>query len=133
MPFFKNAKNEICQVLEPEIALVVKAGWKELTAAEEAAYRESLAAEHSLTSAAAIEEARVKAGLYKLAEGVIAQGEKVATDAANTAKQATAKKPAAAKKATSTAKASDASTSTAKPAETAANTASEGTSTDATK
>jgi hypothetical protein len=133
MPLFKNLKDEVCQVLEPEVALVVKAGWKQLNEAEEAAYREGLKVDHALTSAAAIEEARVKAGLYSLVNEVVNKGEKAATDAVDTAKKATAKKPAAAKKPSTTSKPSDTAASTDKPAETASNTASEGTSTDATK
>jgi hypothetical protein len=70
MPFFKNLKEEICQVLDSEIELVKNAGWKELSQDEEVLYRQTLAATHELTSAASSEAARVKAGLYDLLSGV---------------------------------------------------------------
>ncbi len=108
MPFFKNLKKEICQVLEPEIEKVVKAGWKELTVKEEEAYRLVLTEEPKLTSAVEIEAARVKAGIYDVLNGDVLKG----------AKKAVASKVA---------------TSAKKPVQTAANKASKGTTTNATK
>ncbi len=65
MPFLKNAEKQICQVYDTEIKPLLEKGWKELTAKEEALYRQVLTATHNLTSAKSIEEARVSAGLYK--------------------------------------------------------------------
>lgn len=65
MPFFKNSEKQICQVYDNELKPLLNKGWKELTVAEEEAYRALLGAEHNLTSSVSIEEARVKAGLYK--------------------------------------------------------------------
>ena len=64
MPFVQNLKKEICNALEPEVALLVKKGWKVLTDAEEAIHRELLVAKPELTSAASQEAARLKVGLY---------------------------------------------------------------------
>ncbi len=65
MPFLQNAEKKICQVYDNELKPLLEKGWKELTAKEEAIYREGLVADHSLTSSVAIEAARVKAGIYK--------------------------------------------------------------------
>jgi|GEM_PF-3666975 len=100
MPFFKNAKDEICQVYETEVKPVLEAGWKELTAVEEAEYRAMLHGKEELTSSLAIEEARAKAGLHKLfgqvETNVAADTQKVETAVKEAAKKTT-KKPAATK------------------------------------
>jgi hypothetical protein len=79
MPFFKNLKDEICQVLDSEIQLVKSAGWKELSQDEEVLYRQTLAATHELTSAASSEAARVKAGLYDLVHSLAGADNSVPT------------------------------------------------------
>lgn len=91
MPFLQNAKKEIAQVYEPEVAKLLKAGWTELTAKAEAAYREVLAKDHSLTSAVAIEEARVKAGVYDVLNKVEGAVKADAKKAVQTAKKAVSK------------------------------------------
>ncbi len=92
MPLFQNLKKEVCQVLEPEVQKVIDAGWKELTAKEEEAYRLLLSKEPELTSAVKIEEARVKAGLYEVLNGVKKAVEsKVAPKAKKTVQTATNK------------------------------------------
>ncbi len=85
MPFFQNLKKQICQVYEPEVKKVVEAGWKELSDVEEQLYREGLAAEQDLTSAVAIEEARVKAGIYKVINDVKGQTETAVSTAEKSA------------------------------------------------
>lgn len=92
MPFMKNLKDKICLVLEPEVETLLAKGWKVLTEAEEAIHREELRLKPELTSAAAQEEARIKAGLYKVLSGVEAAVES-ATKAATkkTAAKAAAK------------------------------------------
>lgn len=64
MPFVKNLESKVCNALEPEVDALLKKGWKLLSAAEEALYREELKVKPELTSAAAQEAARIKAGLY---------------------------------------------------------------------
>ncbi len=79
MPFLKNLEKQICQVYDNEVKPLLEKGWKELTTIEEEVYREGLATEHDLTSAASIELARVKAGLYK----TLGQAEKTAQTVEN--------------------------------------------------
>lgn len=99
MPFFKNAKDEICQVYETEVKPVLEAGWKELTAVEESEYRAMLHGKEELTSAVAIEAARVKAGLHELfgqvKTTVAADAQKVETAVKTATKKPVAKSPAA--------------------------------------
>lgn len=91
MPFMKNLKGKICQVLDPEVARLENEGWKILTDAEEAVYRETLALKQDLTSAVAIEEARVKAGLYDALNGVKKEVKAVKNESASIAKKIVSK------------------------------------------
>ncbi len=102
MPFLKNAEKQICQVYDNELKPLLAKGWKELTTLEEEGYRELLAAEHNLTSAAAIEEARVKAGVYKALGQAKSDVQTVANSSNETKATSTTPKTKTASKTTST-------------------------------
>lgn len=73
MPFVKNAENQVCLALEPELAGLIKAGWNVLNEAEEAAHRRELNLKQELTTYEGQEKARVEAGLYKVLNPAPAQ------------------------------------------------------------
>lgn len=88
MPFMKNAEGKIALVLETEVDALKKAGFKLLSEAEELAHREELNLKPELTSAAAQDEARVKAGVADALNGEVAKVEQTVAKAGKPKKDA---------------------------------------------
>lgn len=94
MPLLQNAKKEIVQVYEPEVEKLLKTGWKEVTDKAEEVYRAMLSKDQSLTSAASIEERRVKAGVYDALNKVVGAVKSDVKKAEQTAKKSAGSKAA---------------------------------------